>query len=135
MDLAIDLRTKLAPPTWKTELDDGNRSHQLYGWKKNGRRATEFAVINDERVLQVLIVFNRLARLTWRAGKIPLTMLLRLRKMQLSELCPTLFSRTGKLDKACRFGMLAFKFCERFPIEEMQSHIFVYLYLQIIKSR
>lgn len=151
MDVALGLSRRLGQPLPRQPgkfrlIMEILRTNRMVG-KRTDEELLDLPAIADERAVQVLSLFNRLQRLTWSAGKFPLTIFIRLRMMQLClrhgsnefigptfALFGTILARLGKLDESYRFGMLALKFSERFPIEETQAAVYVYTHLMIIKK-
>jgi predicted ATPase len=151
VDLALSLSARLREPIPRKAgkvriMFEVLRTQHLLG-SRTDEEILGMPTITDERVHQALSLFSRLHRLTWNAGNIPLTLLIRLRMTQLilrhgcSEfsgpalaLYGCILAKFGKLEQAYRFGVLAMKFIDRFPIEETQTSLYVNLNLQIIKK-
>jgi predicted ATPase len=151
MDLSFDLTGRLGDPlprqpTKLRLMFEVLRANHMLG-KRTDEELLDMSAIVDERVLQLSCIYNRLHRLTWAAGKIPLTIFIRVRMMQLFlrhgcnefsgptlALYGSILARLGKLDQAYRFGLLALRFCERFPVEETQTSIYVFMHLMVIKK-
>jgi predicted ATPase len=151
IDIAIDLARRMGErlprnPSKYSVMLEVLRTKRAVG-RKTDDQLLNLPTATDANMLRVFSLYSRLRRLTWSGGQIRLSTLLKARMMRLfmrhgvNEFGGPVFagygsvlSRMGQVDEAYRFGCLALKLCERFPVEESQTLTLVCVYLQIVKK-